>query len=410
MKWNDEKHNYLVDLIKNHGTKWKHIAELMTNRFGESFSYDQVRARWRTNKDKIEYKPDPQETYGKKIKKNEDGSLDIDQLIEISKEQLKDDDYILDSHGYDPAKWEITSHQFSMWNHHNKVDGTKTLYSSKIKIAPKSNKLNWDELIKAIENREPKEPIPFKKHTSNESTYLELPFFDLHFGPATIEFYENTLQETLALLQKSYREVLIVVGQDCLHNDNFKGTTANGTPIDKVDMVKAVDDAEVFYETIIAEAVKNSSHVTVMYSKGNHDESMAYMLARGLRNTFRKQPNITFDLSVKERKAYMLGTNFLGVTHGDKNRKNIAANFSIEFPQMWAKATTREVHMGHLHRKRTTKQPLELTIDEKGVIVRELGTGNPTDQYHEDNGFNLAHKEFEIFEYAETKKKHIHYV
>ncbi len=175
-------------------------------------------------------------------------------------------------------------------------------------------------------------------------------------------------------------------------------------------MEKAWDDAETFYVSLIDKALEKSEQVSVIYSKGNHDESMAWSFVKNLESIYRKNDRIGFDTRFKERKAHMLGLNFIGTTHGDKNRKNVAANFSIEFPEMWAKATTREVHMGHLHRKRTTKQPIEITLDEKGVIVRELGTGNETDQYHEDNGFNLAHKEFEIFEYSETKKERIHYV
>jgi hypothetical protein len=409
MKWTQEEHNYLVQL-KEKGLMWHQIAEEMTMKFGRRYSKEQCRSRWRQNRHLVKNEIDPKDKYGKKINKNPDGTWEIDQLIEISKEQLKDDTYILEAHGYDSSKWEITSHQFSMWEHHNKVDGTIRLHASKIKIAPKSNELNWDEFIQAIENRPTRELIPFKGKAPEKPTYLEIPLFDMHFGIADLDYYQDTLQSILELLQKSYKEVLITVGQDLIHNDNFKGETSNGTIIDKVNMVQAIDDAVLFYETIISEACKNSEHVTVVYSIGNHDKTVSYGITRELRKTFKNQPNATFDIEMKERKAFLLGTNFLGLTHGDKNRKNVAANFSVEFPGLWSKATTREVHMGHLHRKRTTKQPLEFTIDDKGVIVRELGAGNMIDQYHDEHGFNLAHKEFEIFEYEESKKKRIHYV
>lgn len=408
MKWSKEKEKYLYSLVKNHGTKWSKLAKLMTNHFNEEFTREQVRSRWRAY---LQHEPvdvDPKDEYGMKKHKNPDGSVEVDRLIEISEIEDKDDDYILQAHGYNPDKWELTSHQFSMWKHHNKKDGTKTLYASKVKIAPKTNGVNWNKFIKAIENRPPKEPIPFKGNTSNEPTYLEIPLFDLHFR--NLDYYTHTLQNTLQLLNKTFKEVLFIIGQDLFHNDNFRGTTANNTPIDKVDMEKSWDDAETFYISLIDKALKQSEKVTVIYSKGNHDESMAWSFVMNLKSIYRLDERITFDTRFKERKAHMLGLNFIGTTHGDKNRKNAASNFSVEFPELWSKATTREVHMGHLHRKRTTKQPIEITIDEKGVIVRELGTGNETDQYHEDNGFNLAHKEFEIFEYTETRKKRIHYV
>ncbi|WP_121605322.1 hypothetical protein [Virgibacillus sp. Bac332] len=412
MIWDKEKDKYLTSLINNHGTKWKLIAEKMTEQFNEVFKNEQVRGRWRTE---LKYKKpeiDPRDKFGvKKVKDKKTGEEEVERLIEVSNIDDKDDDYILEAHGYDPSKWDIINHQFSMWNHYNKeLTEPKTLYASKIKVAPKQKGVDWNRFITAIENKEPLEPIEFKGKLPEENTYLEIPLFDLHFGISTLEHYKKTLQKTTALLDESHLEVLFIIGQDLLHNDSFRGQTANGTQIDKVDMEKAWEEAEIFYRTLIDKALDKSLKVTVIYSKGNHDESMAWAFVKNLKSIYRKNTRITFDTKFKERKAHMLGSNFIGTTHGDKNRKNAASNFSVEFPELWAIAKTREIHMGHLHRKRTTKQPVEITIDEKGVIVRELGTGNETDQYHEDNGFNMAHKEFEIFEYTETNKRCIYYV
>lgn len=403
MKWTDEEHNHLIELIREHGTKWKIVSQLMSERFKKRFGYEQVRVRYRMNSNKqesIEYKETTEIMA--------DGSHKSDKLLKMSSEQLKDTAFLLKGHGYDPAKWEIVNAKSSIWNQHNKQDGTITLYSSKITVKPTVNGFDFDRLLAAIEKSKPVKPIKFVGYVPEEKTYLHLPLYDLHFGTSTIEYYENTLRSIVQLLEKSYTEVLIVIGQDLFHNDNFRGQTANGTLIDKVDMVKAYDDADLFYTTIIEKAIEKSSKVTVIYSKGNHDEAMSYGFARGFKKAYGQQ--VDFNIEFRERKAHMLGTNFLGLTHGDKNRKNIASNFALEFPEMWAKATTREVHLGHLHRKRATQQLIELISDEKGVIVREMGSGCATDQWHDDNGYTMAHKEFEIFEYTETKKKRIHYV
>jgi hypothetical protein len=411
-KWSKDEEKYLRSLVETYGTKWTKLASEMTKHFHEVYSREQVRSRWRNYLQHEPVEIDPIKQFG--VKKSRDlktGIEEVERLVAISNMEDADDKDVLKLHGYNPSKWHLVKHEFSMWNHLNKkMENPKTLYASKVSVIPKSNEIDWDKFIERLEKRPAKEPIPFKGIPQQEPTYLEIPFFDLHFGISTLEHYENTLQETLHILEKPYKKVLFIIGQDLLHNDNFKGTTANGTIIDKVDMGKAWDDAETFYITLIDKALENSEQVTVIFSKGNHDESMSWAFVKSLQNLYRKNDRIGFDTRFKERKAHMLGLNFIGTTHGDKNRKNVAANFSIEFPEMWAKATTREVHMGHLHRKRTTKQPIEITLDDKGVIVRELGTGNATDQYHEDNGFNLAHKEFEIFEYTETRKKCIYYV
>src|SRR5690625_3429023 len=147
-----------------------------------------------------------------------------------------------------------------------------------------------------------------------------------------------------------------------------------------------------------------------MFSIGNHEESMAWAFVKSLENKFQLTDNIDFDTEIKERKAILLGKNFLGTTHEDKNRRNLDSNFSMELLELQSKATTIEVYTDHLHRKRTTRTPAEITLDEQGHIVRELGTGNITDEWHDRQGHTMAHKEFEIFEYDEYGKTNIYNV
>src|SRR5699024_1633244 len=98
------------------------------------------------------------------------------------------------------------------------------------------------------------------------------------------------------------------------------------------------------------------------------------------------------DDSLKERKVHMLGSNFVGATHGDKKRlQNLAENFATEFPQQWSVAKSRTVMTGHLHHERV--------IEKGGIILRQLGTRVPTDRYHDENGYTTAHKRFQIHEY-----------
>src|SRR5690625_335584 len=162
----------MIELRQNKYT-WKEVAERMTDEFGDEYNAEQCRARWRNNRHKIVNEVDPREKYPTKITRNSDGSVDIDQLIEISKTQLKDDAYILEAHGYDPDKWEITSHQFSMWNHLNKkMDNPKTLYASRVKVEPRGNTLDFDLLLEKIKEV-PKYHIEQPK-TENK-TYLNIP-------------------------------------------------------------------------------------------------------------------------------------------------------------------------------------------------------------------------------------------
>lgn len=410
-KWSEEETDHLLHLIDTHPEQNNFTyAEMLEQKFNRKFSFDTVRKkRKRMDSQVVEQKTTVEEIrYTEKHEIHKDGSHSSDKLVTMSENESKSVDYLLQAHGFSLTEWELISARNNIYNTNDKIKGIQTLYSSKISVKPKETSLDFNKLIAAIEKSKPAKAIKFVGYVPEEKTYLHLPLYDLHFGTSTIEYYENTLRSIVQLLEKSYTEVLIIIGQDMLHNDNFRGQTASGTLIDKVDMTKAWDDADLFYTTIIEKAIEKSPKVTVIFSKGNHDESMSWAFAKGFEKAYRQQA--TFDTRFRERKAHMLGTNFLGLTHGDKNRKNIASNFSIEFPVMWAQATSREVHVGHLHRKRTTQQPIELISDEKGVIVREMGSGCDTDQWHDDMGYTMAHKEFEIFEYTESKKKRIHYV
>lgn len=404
MEWTPEKDKKLLEL-KEQKLTYEDIAKEMNT------TLNSVAKRLQ----KLRQKPLAERVKGVEEYKYEetheimaDGSHKSGKLLRMDEKKKKNVKFLLEAHGYDPEEWELTKAENNIWNTNDKERGVQTLYSSKITTKPKVQKIDFDKFIEKITKLKPVKAVRYKGTLPKEETYLYLPLFDLHFGTSTLEYYQETLQKILQLLEKSYHEVLIVMGQDMLHNDNFRGQTANGTPIDKVDMVKAWNDADIFYTSIIEKALETSPKVTVVYSKGNHDESISWGFARMFEKAYKHCAH--FDTRFKERKAYLLGTNFIGITHGDKNRKNVASNFSVEFPELWSMATTREVFVGHLHRKRVTKQSTELVFDDKGVIVREMGSGCDIDQYHDDNGYTLAHKEFEVYEYGESKKKRIHYV
>lgn len=103
MKWTEEEHNYLVELRKQNYS-WQEIAKEMTKKFGKTFTKEKCRARWRRQQKKTD-KPE----YKATIEIKSDGTQVSDRLIEISEQDLKDESYLLEAHGYDPSEWEISS-------------------------------------------------------------------------------------------------------------------------------------------------------------------------------------------------------------------------------------------------------------------------------------------------------------
>jgi len=389
--WTPEKMKRLEEL-KGTGT-YAEIAAKLTKEFGVGISSEAVRKRLKRAR-KTEQAPTG---YKESLEILPNGSHRSDRLIRMSKEQSKDVNYLLSAHGYDPNTWELTSAKWSEWNQHNKKDGTVTLLASRITVKPKELNVDWDSIIAKIA----KVPsVNIKSEYKHSEKYLNIPLFDMHFGISDYNYYKETQRDILMLIENGYKDVLLIIGQDLLHNDDFRGRTSSGREIEKVNMEQAWEDAALFYIPIINAAIKRCKTVTVMYSKGNHDEAMSWAFVKCLQARY---PQIQFDTRFKERKAHMLGQNFIGINHGDKKKvENLPENFSTEFPLEWSKAKTREIFTGHEHH--------EKVIDKGGVVIRRMPTGNETDQWHDDYGYTTAHKRFEVFEYTEDKVLRIHYV
>ena len=401
LKWRKEIHNKLIELKGNEHT-WKSISEKLTELYEHKYTSEQCRSRWRTNRHKVKSDIDPKDEYGKNIKWNENGTIEIEQLIDISKEKMKDNRYILEAHGYDPAEWDITSHRFSAWNHHNKVDGTKTLYSSKVTVKPKENKITLDDLLEVIS----KDTKPIRKPSVKKKTtkhLLNIPLYDMHFGVNTIDDYKDTLTRITDIIQsRSWQEIVITFGSDLLHVDNLKNTTANQTRIDDVDVIKMIEDTKTFYEILTSVASTNADKVKVLYIKGNHDESTSALLVHWLEGRFAHAKNVSVDYSIEEVKIHTFEKIFLAFSHGDKGAKRRKNVLSSQYPKEWANATVREMYTGHLHH--------EKALDDFGIIERTLPTRAKVDQWHKDNSFIGAHQRFQVFEYSADELLSIKYV
>ncbi len=258
-----------------------------------------------------------------------------------------------------------------------------------------------DEILEAIERYIPTakiEPVPYEP----SDRMLEIPLFDMHFGVADFAFYQGILEQILAIIaERHWDKIVIPVGQDLFHNDSVaEGKTTKGTPIEKVDMHKAVCDAEAFYFNLIDAAIEHSNAVEVIYSPGNHDRTVGWMFARILKQRY---PAIVDD-SIKDRKVVWWEGCFLGITHGAKKNDNavgLRGWFTMEYPVLFATAKVREIHAGHLHR--------ESERDEYGVKIRHVACGNKSDEWTEEEGFKSI-KRFMLFEWAPGRLKSIHYI
>lgn len=321
-----------------------------------------------------------------------------DKLIKMSEEQSKDVNYLLKAHGFDVESWDLVSAKNNIWNVSSKTQGVQTLYSSKITTKPKVTKVEIENLLEILNAKI--EPLVVNTTNAQGEGLLEIPMFDMHFGISTYNDYEETLHKILGKIKsKKWDNILFVIGQDLLHNDGFEGTTTSGTMIDKVDTEQAWEDAFKFYSVLITEAIKHSNTVNGIYSNGNHDKGISFGFVKTLEVKF---PQVTWDSTMKQRKAYVYHDVFLGFTHGDKGKNRMEKNFYSEFGKEIAKSEIVEIHSGHIHH--------EVTKDNLGCIVRALATKAKTDGYHYDNGFIGAAKRFQLFEFTKNSLEATYYV
>ena len=186
------------------------------------------------------------------------------------------------------------------------------------------------------------------------------------------------------------------------HNDDMRGRTASGRPIEKVNIPLAWEMAKEIWYNVIETSLRQSEHVNLIYSIGNHDESLSWAFVQMLKDHY---PQVTVDDRMKQRKCIFWNECFIGLTHGHQAKSKIndlRGQFTIEFPEEFSKSTVREIHAGHLHH--------EAEGDLYGVMIRRLSRNGDTDQWSEDEGFVGAHKRFMVFEWMPGCLKAVYYI
>lgn len=270
-------------------------------------------------------------------------------------------------------------------------------------IKQKAGDIDLEEFLQAIrDNVEPYEYSP--SNLENSFHMLEIPLFDMHWGVAFFDYYEPVLNEILDLIHShDWNKIVIPFGQDFFHNDSIvNGVTTKGTAIEKVDMTRAVKEGRKFICAIVDAAVSCSDEVKVLYSPGNHDQSISWMFIQVLLERY--GPSIVDD-TICFRKVITYGKNSIMITHGNSKQatpKNLAQIFPIAFAQEFSNSNVREVHAGHLHS--------EIEADMHGIMVRRLSSGNLTDYWSDKEDYVGTHKRFMLFDWSLEKLNSIIYI
>lgn len=391
--------------LKREGKTRYEIAETL------GISPRQARRGWERYESKLKKEELPKDNkYTVTI--NSDGTQTSEVLLEMSREQAKDEEFLLKAHGYDTELWEIVSARNNIWNVYSKKDGVQVLYSSKITVKPTKGKLTLkdiEEFCMELVKRKPMKPIPLREYKPS-SQMLEIATFDVHLGKLawygeTGESYDYKIarQRFLGVIQdfkdrvkgRTFEKVLFPFGQDFFNIDNTQGKTTAGTEQDcdlrwKKLFMKGV---EIAIEAI--DMLAELGPVKVLYVPGNHDNTTSYGAICCLYFKYAGNENVTVDISPKARKYEEFGKCLIGFGHGEKERKRIDKIMQEEAARAWGRTVYREWHLGHLHKE--SSGGYQMTEEYPGLIVRRIGAITGTDNWHYESGFVGVVKKAEAF-------------
>lgn len=329
---------------------------------------------------------------GTQLSINADGSQTSTTQLQMTMEQMKDPDFVLKSHGFDPDEWTIISAKNNTWDA-NAGDGKKmTLYQSKITVKPKlKSGLQVDDIIKSFNNVI--KSVEVANITKGEDNIV-IPLFDMHFGITRLDMLEDHLHKIANILKKGYKRVEIIIGGDVLHSDFVTKTqTASNTQLDHVETIRALNEAESFFSTLISMALELSEIVEVKAVSGNHDADSQFYFVWGLSKKF---PQVAFDNQLNgTRLALQFGNIGIMVAHGNLALKRLPMLFANEFSDIWASSTYRMVASGHYH--------TEKLADTDGVVMHQFGTVKPNDPYEHANGYTVGRKHLQILEFNDER-------
>ena len=190
--------------------------------------------------------------------------------------------------------------------------------------------------------------------------------------------------------------VLFCIGNDVLHIDNVYNTTTKGTHQDTDGKWWEHYEIALMLYVKCIETLRQIAPVDVIHSMSNHDYQSGFHLAHTLKSWFRKTKDVSFDITVANRKYYKYGNNLIGLEHGDGAKMDkLPLLMAQEKPEMWSKSKFRYWYLHHIHHK--VKHKWLDAKDYIGVTVEYMRSPSSADSWHSRKGFCGAYKACEAF-------------
>lgn len=317
--------------------------------------------------------------------------------------------------------WEVDTHGIKAWDVTIKGNDGKPTTITNYGISIKLKRICADskmEAIKAVVGRLMKSPIKLPKPPKKRKgdVALEICLFDNHFGMLAWDeetgdnydlkiadrYYMNAVYD---LLDKASHlkldKIIFPIGQDFFHiNSPSMATPKANNRLDVDGRFAKVLKAGKMAVLKAIEACRMVADVEVMWIPGNHDPETSYSLVQIASAYYRNDKRVTVDTSPRARKCVVYGVNAIGYTHGcDEPPKSLPSIFRDDFRE-WADAEFKEIHIGHLHKK---KEMDFVTADTfQKTTVRTIPSLCATDAWHYSKGYIGKTKAAQAFVWHKT--------
>lgn len=306
--------------------------------------------------------------------------------------KLRDYDYLLQLHNYDPRLFEIVSAKNSKWN-----SGDRTLYSSKITVKPKKTDILLEDIELWFERLSKNYSKPKVQHSEDYLSgdkLLLIDISDLHMNlSASMYVTGNTYNCDVAeelffyvindVLSRTkhykFNKIIFTIGGDALNADNILGTTTNGTSqsndLHLFDAYNRLHDM-----TIRAiDMLKDIAPVEVIHIASNHDFTASWKLAKCIYAWFRNEDRVKVDTSPLPRKYVVFGKTLFVFAH-DAKVKELPALISDEAREYWSSVDFAEVMLQHLHSE-------QVLMESHNIRIQRLPTISANSGWAVENGY-----------------------
>lgn len=374
----------MKEIAKELGISYRHVR----------WGFEKINKAKRTKGVKSSTKKATKKTTKKSTKSS---TVSSSALVTVKAGQKMSDKDILKAHGLDPDKFVITSCVSNEWGRPTK---DKISYQTKITVKPVGYSI--DDVIKSINTSVKPLKSKHKHHFKEARNTLIIPLFDMHFGISTYDAMKTYLDQIEDVVNQGFNSVLVVLGGDYFHSNSVTTSkTVKGTPLDPVDMPKAISDGSKFFMELVDYIIEKANHVVILSVPGNHDADLSYVWSVGMKRRYQRFVD-HFEITTNTWTAFNVDRCGFLVAHGDVAKSRLPMLFANDAKQIWSKTDYHACFWGHFHK--------EVVNDDSGVVTFQVGTPKPSDNWEKRKGFTMSRRKMELFEFNKERLVSIRYL